>query len=247
MNERNKKLVLEANGLSKSFRLGDGSIRVLADADIRLEEASSLSIQGSSGCGKTTLLNLLARLEKADAGTVSWDGREMPASSSPSSRESVMRADFLGVVYQAYYLIPELNVLENILMAARLSSGVNRESEDRARSLLSRMGVGDKAKQIPTKLSGGERQRVAIARALINQPRVLLADEPTGNLDERTGGQVMDLLLTACDEEKTGLILVTHNPSFAESADSQVFLKEGELSADEESEEIERKANDEEN
>jgi ABC-type lipoprotein export system ATPase subunit len=219
----------------------------LADADIRLEEASSLSIQGSSGCGKTTLLNLLARLEKADAGTVSWDGREMPASSSPSSRESVMRADFLGVVYQAYYLIPELNVLENILMAARLSSGVNRESEDRARSLLSRMGVGDKAKQIPTKLSGGERQRVAIARALINQPRVLLADEPTGNLDERTGGQVMDLLLTACDEEKTGLILVTHNPSFAESADSQVFLKEGKLSADEESEEIERKANDEEN
>jgi ABC-type lipoprotein export system ATPase subunit len=190
---------------------------------------------------------LLARLEKADAGTVSWDGREMPASSSPSSRESVMRADFLGVVYQAYYLIPELNVLENILMAARLSSGVNRESEDRARSLLSRMGVGDKAKQIPTKLSGGERQRVAIARALINQPRVLLADEPTGNLDERTGGQVMDLLLTACDEEKTGLILVTHNPSFAESADSQVFLKEGKLSADEESEEIERKANDEEN
>ena len=247
MNERNKKLVLEANGLSKSFRLGDGSIRVLADADIRLEEASSLSIQGSSGCGKTTLLNLLARVEKADAGTVSWDGREMPASSSPSSRESVMRADFLGVVYQAYYLIPELNVLENILMAARLSSGVNRESEDRARSLLSRMGVGDKAKQIPTKLSGGERQRVAIARALINQPRVLLADEPTGNLDERTGGQVMDLLLTACDEEKTGLILVTHNPSFAESADSQVFLKEGKLSADEESEEIERKANDEEN
>ena len=233
--------------MSKSFRLGDGSIRVLADADIRLEEASSLSIQGSSGCGKTTLLNLLARLEKADAGTVSWDGREMPASSSPSSRESVMRADFLGVVYQAYYLIPELNVLENILMAARLSSGVNRESEDRARSLLSRMGVGDKAKQIPTKLSGGERQRVAIARALINQPRVLLADEPTGNLDERTGGQVMDLLLTACDEEKTGLILVTHNPSFAESADSQVFLKEGKLSADEESEEIERKANDEEN
>lgn len=247
MSERNKKLVLEANGLSKSFRLGDGSIRVLADADIRLEEASSLSIQGSSGCGKTTLLNLLARLEKADAGTVSWDGREMRASSSPSSRESVMRADFLGVVYQAYYLIPELNVLENILMAARLSSGVNRESEDRARSLLSRMGVGDKAKQIPTKLSGGERQRVAIARALINKPRVLLADEPTGNLDERTGGQVMDLLLTACDEEKTGLILVTHNPSFAESADSRVFLKEGKLSADEESEEIERKANDEDN
>ena len=117
MSEGNDNLVLEAKGLSKSFRLGDGSIRVLSDADIRLEEASSLSIQGSSGCGKTTLLNLLARLEKADEGRVFWDGYEMKASSSPSSRESVMRADFLGVVYQAYYLIPELNVLENILIA----------------------------------------------------------------------------------------------------------------------------------
>ena len=147
-----------------------------------------------------------------------------------------MRADFLGVVYQAYYLIPELNVLENILMAARLGSGANRESMDRARSLLSRMGVSDKEKQIPTKLSGGERQRVAIARSLINNPRVLLADEPTGNLDERTGGQVMDLLLSTCEEEKTGLVLVTHNPSFAEAADSRVFLKEGKLSAGQESE-----------
>ena len=247
MSEGNENLVLEAKGLSKSFRLGDGSIRVLADADIRLEEASSLSIQGSSGCGKTTLLNLLARLERADKGRVSWDGYEMEASSSPSSRESVMRADFLGVVYQAYYLIPELNVLENILMAARLSAGVNRESMDRARSLLSRMGVGDKEKQIPAKLSGGERQRVAIARALINNPRVLLADEPTGNLDERTGGQVMDLLLATCSEENTGLILVTHNPSFAEAADSRVFLKEGKLYSDWAGEAEETKANDEDN
>ena len=247
MSERNDNLVLEAIGLSKNFRLGDGSIRVLADADIRLKEASSLSIQGSSGCGKTTLLNLLARLERADKGRVSWDGYEMEASSSPSSRESIMRADFLGVVYQAYYLIPELNVLENILMAARLSTGANRDSMDRARSLLSRMGVADKEKQIPTKLSGGERQRVAIARALINNPRVLLADEPTGNLDERTGGQVMDLLLATCNEENTGLILVTHNPSFAEAADSRVFLKEGKLNSDWVSESEETKANDEDN
>lgn len=247
MSERKENLVLKATGLSKTFRLGDGSIRVLAGADIRLEEASSLSIQGSSGCGKTTLLNLLARLERADGGRVSWDGYEMEASSSPSSRESVLRADFLGVVYQAYYLIPELNVLENILMASRLSGNFNRESVDRARSLLSKMGVEDKEMQIPTKLSGGERQRVAIARALINKPKVLLADEPTGNLDERTGGQVMDLLLAACDEEKTGLILVTHNPNFAQSANSRVFLKEGKLSTDEEPEEKERKGNDEDN
>jgi len=140
-----------------------------------------------------------------------------------------------------------LNVLENILMAARLSTGANRDSMDRARSLLSRMGVADKEKQIPTKLSGGERQRVAIARALINNPRVLLADEPTGNLDERTGGQVMDLLLATCNEENTGLILVTHNPSFAEAADSRVFLKEGKLNSDWVSESEETKANDEDN
>ena len=148
-----RKLVLEGKSLSKTFRLGDGSIEVLSKADIALEEASSMSIRGDSGCGKTTLLNLLARLEDADEGKIGWDGHEMDASVTPSSSEAVMRARFIGVVYQAYYLIPELNVLENVLMAARLAGGLVSESCERARSLLSKMGVGDKEKQAPDKLS----------------------------------------------------------------------------------------------
>ena len=218
--------------MSKTFRLGDSSIEVLSKAEIALEEGSSISIRGDSGCGKTTLLNLLARLEDADEGTICWDGHEMKASSSPSLAEPVMRARFIGVVYQAYYLIPELNVLENVLMAARLSGGPDRDCVERARSLLAKMGVGQKERQVPSKLSGGERQRVAIARALVNNPRVVLADEPTGNLDERTGGQVMGLLLDACSELGTGLILVTHNPSFAQAADVRLFLRQGKLAKD---------------
>ena len=220
-------MIIEAKNLAKSFKFGEGSVDVLTSVNFALEEASSLSIQGESGCGKTTLLNLLARLEIGDAGEISWEGRIMKASDPFSSSESILRTRFLGVVYQAYYLIPELNVLENVLMAARLCGGPDQESIERARSLLAKMGVDQKEKQVPSKLSGGERQRVAIARALINKPNVLLADEPTGNLDERTGGQVMDLLLNTCDEENTGLILVTHNESFARSADSRVILSEG--------------------
>ncbi|HAE11373.1 MAG TPA: hypothetical protein DCG39_06990, partial [Opitutae bacterium] len=144
MSEEKRKLVLEGKSLSKTFRLGDGSIEVLSKADIALKEASSMSIRGDSGCGKTTLLNLLARLEDADEGTIGWGGHEMDASATPSSSEAVMRARFIGVVYQAYYLIPELNVVENVLMAARLAGGVGSESVERARCLLSKMGVGDK-------------------------------------------------------------------------------------------------------
>jgi len=227
VSEEKREAVLEAKNLAKSFKFGEGSVDVLTSVDIALEEASSLSIQGESGCGKTTLLNLLARLEIGDAGEISWEGRTMKASDPFSSSESILRTRFLGVVYQAYYLIPELNVLENVLIAARLCGGPDQESIERARSLLAKMGVDQKEKQVPSKLSGGERQRVAIARALINKPKVLLADEPTGNLDERTGGQVMDLLLNTCDEENTGLILVTHNESFARSADSRIILSEG--------------------
>lgn len=227
MSEGNEEVILEAKGLAKSFKFGEGTVEVLAAVDIALKESASLSIQGESGCGKTTLLNLLARLEIGDAGEISWEGRKMKATDPFSTSESILRTRFLGVVYQAYYLIPELNVLENVLMAARLCGGPDQESIERARSLLSKMGVDQKEKQIPSKLSGGERQRVAIARALINKPKVLLADEPTGNLDERTAGQVMDLLLNTCDEGNTGLILVTHNESFARSADSRVILSEG--------------------
>jgi ABC-type lipoprotein export system ATPase subunit len=126
-------------------------------------------------------------------------------------------------------LIPELTVLENVLMSVRLSGLSIAEYEPRAKELLHQMGVASKSKQIPSKLSGGERQRVAIARALVNQPKVILADEPTGNLDERTGAEIMNLLLNASAKEKTSLILVTHNPSFAQATDETSILKDGKL------------------
>jgi ABC-type lipoprotein export system ATPase subunit len=172
---------------------------------------------------------LLARIETGDRGEINWDNHKMSAASKCTSSEALMRGHFLGVVYQAYYLIPELNVLENVLIAARLSGSFGQEAKNRARELLSRMGVGEKERQVPSKLSGGERQRVAIARALINKPKLILADEPTGNLDERTGAEVMDLLLKSCDDENAALILVTHNPSFAQSTDHSLFLKKGNL------------------
>jgi len=221
--------ILEARSLSKKFSLGGKVLEVIRDVSFSIEPASSLSIRGESGCGKTTLLNLLARIEQADTGELLWGDQWMRCDRPATRTEIATRASFLGVVYQAYYLVPELDVLENVLLTARISGNLNQAVTERAQQLLDQMGVADKARQIPGKLSGGERQRVAIARALINQPKVLLADEPTGNLDERTGVDVMNLLLRTCSNEGASLVLVTHNPSFAQSTDRQLFLSEGQM------------------
>lgn len=225
----NNSLVLQAKNLSKTFSAGAEDLYVLKEIDLALPRSSSLSIRGESGCGKTTLLNLLARIEQADRGELTWDHRLMRCDRPASREEVAQRASFLGVVYQAYYLVPELDVLENVTLPARITGRFDSSIEDRAQFLLEKMGVGNKSSQIPGKLSGGERQRVAIARALINRPEVLLADEPTGNLDERTGEEVMDLLLHACSEEGASLIIVTHNLAFAQATDRQTFLSGGRL------------------
>jgi lipoprotein-releasing system ATP-binding protein len=225
----NSSTVLQGKELSKTFRFGNENIPVLQSINLSLPARSSLSIRGESGCGKTTLLNILARIENADTGELCWEDRIMRCDRRASRNEVAHRANFLGVVYQAYYLVPELDVLENVTLSARISGGMNQSMIERAHSLLRQMGVEGKARQIPGKLSGGERQRVAIARALLNRPKVLLADEPTGNLDERTGGEVMDLLLNTCSQEGASLILVTHNLAFARATDQQTILTEGKL------------------
>lgn len=219
--------VLETRGVTKSFRSGSGDIQVLIGIDTRLENGRSMSIRGASGCGKTTLLNVVAGLENPDKGHVLWGTTDIDTLSPATLAKS--RSVFLGMVFQGYYLIPELTAFENVIMAARIRGRVGREQRLRARQLFERIGLSDRLDNLPTQLSGGERQRVALARALMNQPELILADEPTGNLDENTAQTVIELLIEICREEKASLILVTHNPDYAALTDQQYILHNGRL------------------
>ncbi len=214
--------IFHASGLCKSYPSGDRRIDVLRGADLAVAAGESVSIRGESGCGKSTLLHLLAGLDAPDSGTVAWEGRP--------TLTPERRAAFLGMVFQSFYLIPELDALENVLMAARILRPPGATERARAKELLARVGLAERARHLPTQLSGGERQRAAIARALMNSPRLLLADEPTGNLDERTGDAVVELLLSLCRETGTALVLVTHNAAHAQKTNRQLFLQEGKLS-----------------
>lgn len=217
--------IIEARGLSKTFATPTRPVQVLDEADVSLAHGESLSIRGESGAGKTTLLYLLSVLEKPDSGELFWDGQD--ALKQSADWRARRRATFMGFVFQAYYLMPELSAVENVLLARRLIGPLRPSDRARAESLLERVGLAERAKQIPSKLSGGEKQRVAVARALMNAPPLILADEPTGNLDERTGEQIMQLLLDLCREESMSLILVTHNPAFAKRTDRGLNLHNG--------------------
>jgi len=211
--------VLSAHDLRKTFVSGDRRIEVLRGASLEVAASETVSIRGESGSGKSTLLHLLARLDEPEAGSITWSG----ATNLPASA----RADYLGMVFQSFYLIPEMDALANVLMAARMRGSIGRAEQARARDLLNRVGLGERSTHLPNQLSGGERQRVALARALMNQPRLILADEPTGNLDEQTGEIVVDLLLTLCRETNTSLVLVTHNVAHAKRCGRQLQLHNG--------------------
>ena len=219
--------VLTAGDLCKSYRSGDRVIEVLRGAALAVAPGESVSIRGESGSGKTTLLNLLAGLDTAENGEIRWAGTAITGRSNHAL--AGRRARFVGMVFQAYYLIPELDALGNVLMARRMLGRVGAPERTRARELLVRVGLAERARHLPSQLSGGERQRVAIARALMNGPRVLLADEPTGNLDEHTGDAVIDVLLGAGAEQGAALVLVTHNPGHAARCDRRLLLHDGAL------------------
>ncbi|MDX2110497.1 MAG: ABC transporter ATP-binding protein [Verrucomicrobiota bacterium] len=225
--------VLEVSGISKHYRSGLRDITVLTGASFAVRTSESLSIRGESGSGKTTLLNIAAGLEIPNEGEVFWEGATIEGHAM--NRLAVRRAGLLGLVFQSYLLIPEFNALENVLFAARLVSSVNRTHHERAEQLLVGLGLKDRLQSSPGTLSGGERQRVAIARALMNRPKVILADEPTGNLDEKTAGGVMEQFVALCRTEGASLVLVTHNPAFAAMADKQLWLRDGKLFATAES------------
>ena len=211
--------ILTARGLRKTFLSGDRRLEVLTGVDLDVAAGESVSIRGESGSGKSTLLQLLAGLDAPDAGTLAWAG-------TPDTGTK-RRARFLGIVFQSFYLIPELDARENVLMARRILGGIDAEARARADELLAKVGLAERMTHLPAQLSGGERQRVALARALMNSPRLILADEPTGNLDERTGDAVIELLLGLCAETKTSLVLVTHNAAHAQKTHRQLVLRGG--------------------
>jgi lipoprotein-releasing system ATP-binding protein len=221
--------VLRAVNLSKTYPSGNQTLGVLSGVNLAVAAGENVSIRGESGSGKSTLLNLLAGLDRPDTGELFW-GKEA-AHRLSLGELTARRGRFLGMVFQAYYLIPEIDALANVLMGARVIGSVGSAERERASSLLARVGLRERGHHLPSQLSGGERQRVAVARALMNRPQVLLADEPTGNLDERTGDEVISLLLEVCAEERTALVLVTHNPAHAARCGRKLQLHAGTMSA----------------
>jgi len=210
--------ILTARGLTKKYLSGTQRLEVLRGVDLDVAAGESVAIRGESGSGKSTLLNLLAGLDAPETGSLAWAGAPADAG---------RRAAFLGMVFQAFYLIPELDAFQNVLMAARMLGVPGAAERTRAKELLARVGLAERTAHLPSQLSGGERQRVAVARALMNSPQLLLADEPTGNLDERTGDAVIELLLGLCAETRTALVLVTHSATHAKKAQRTLFLREG--------------------
>ena len=216
--------LLSVEYLSKSFPSGHLQVDILKSLNLTVFPRTTTSIQGASGCGKTTFLNLISGLETIDTGEVRWEGRSIKLLSDEQLHR--LRAQFIGFIFQHYSLLPELSVLENILLPGRIAGKINRE---RAEELVVRVGLQDHISDGPRTLSGGERQRVAIARALYNNPKLILADEPTGNLDEANAHGIMELLWEVCREQGAALILITHNPAFAARADYRWKLSEGKL------------------
>jgi len=218
-------MLLEARNLTKTYTVDHQRIAVLNDVSLTVAAGEFVVITGSSGSGKTTLLTLLSGLDHPTTGQVWIDGREISAASEDAL--APLRNRTIGFVFQSFHLVPAMTALENIMFPAELTK--DREAEPRARALLETVGLGARADNLPTQLSGGEKQRVALCRAMINRPKLLFADEPTGNLDSRNGQLVLDQLLSLQKTHSVTLILVTHNPEIAAAADRVIRLCDGRL------------------
>ena len=214
-----------ARNVHKSYSLGKRTLEVLRGVDLAVARGDFLSLKGASGAGKSTLLHLLGGLDRPDAGEILWDGQNVARLSSNGLVR--LRNARVGFIFQAYHLLPELDALENVALPARMARRDARASAARARELLERVGLGERTEHRPYELSGGEQQRVAIARALINGPDLVLADEPTGNLDSRTGDGIIELLCSLREESNVTLIIATHDPKVAARGARIVELIDG--------------------
>ncbi|MGI9381223.1 MAG: ABC transporter ATP-binding protein [Methyloligellaceae bacterium] len=219
--------VLSLRAIARRFQQGSREITVLDGASTDIGEAQTVALIGPSGAGKSTLLHIAGLLEKPDQGEV-WISGENCAQLNDGERTR-LRRKHIGFVYQFHQLLPEFTALENILLPQLINGKARSEGLDRARYLLNLMGLEDRLDHRPAELSGGEQQRVAIARSIANQPRLLLADEPTGNLDPSTAERVFDQLLNVVRTEKLGAIIATHNHALAEQMDRTVKLENGKL------------------
>lgn len=218
--------VLEAEGIRKSYVLPHGRIDVLRGADLSVAAGETVAIMGRSGAGKSTLLNVLGGLDAPDAGEVRLLGA--PFSALPEARRTAIRATSVGFVFQSYQLLPEMTILENTMLPAMAVGRLGRsEMRDRAADLLDRAGLSRRLAHHPAELSGGEQQRVAIARALMNSPSLVLADEPTGNLDATTGRDVLDFLFGMVASLGGAMAIVTHDASVAARCARAVTLEDG--------------------
>ena len=227
--------LLSASGVYKSYRKGPLGIPVLQNVDLAVREGEFVAIIGPSGCGKTTLLHLLATLDTPDAGQIHFEGNRID--NLPTAGRDILRNRHFGMIFQFYHLLPELTTLENVLTPAMIGSGLlsymrqRRQHRERATAMLEMVGLAHRLKHKPRELSGGEMQRTAIARALVSNPRVLLADEPTGNLDKATGEEILSLLRRLNREQNLTIVMVTHDGRIAESADRTVTLVDGRVQA----------------
>src|SRR5207245_2562358 len=223
-------MLLSAKGIHKTYLLGRRSLEVLRGVDVELRRGEFLALRGASGAGKSTLLHLLGGLDSPNDGEIWLAGRNL--ATLPRRDLARLRNEEVGFIFQAYYLLPELDALENVCLPARMARTPVAQAEARGRELLARVGLQERMEHKPYELSGGEQQRVAIARALINEPDLILADEPTGNLDSHTGQEIIELLCSLRAEKQTTLVMATHDSALAARAPKVIELVDGQISSE---------------
>jgi lipoprotein-releasing system ATP-binding protein len=219
--------LLRASGLAKSYTMGKRTLEVLRGVNLEIARGEFFALRGASGSGKSTLLHLIGGLDSPNAGEILFDGRDVAKFSE--SELTHFRNRRVGFIFQAYHLLPELTALENVCLPARIARISANDAQKRGRELLEQVGLKDRIEHKPYELSGGEQQRVAIARALIAEPELILADEPTGNLDSHTGAEIIELLKGLCVQRKATLVIATHDAKLAASARRVIELVDGRL------------------
>jgi ABC-type lipoprotein export system ATPase subunit len=217
--------LLSARGLKKSYVIGKRTLNVLRGVDLEISRGDFVALRGASGTGKSTLLHLIGGLDTPEQGEINFCGQNIATFTEDELTR--FRNRRVGFIFQAYHLLPELTALENVCLPARVARVPFGQVEMKARELLKRVGLAEREEHKPSELSGGEQQRVAIARALVNDPEMILADEPTGNLDSHTGGEIMELLQTLRSEHKTTLVIATHDNQVAARAPRVIHLVDG--------------------